>query len=182
MAWSVSGPWPRRAAPQPRVETGPVRALVLSVAEKAPAWVREGFEDYAGRLRRDLPIRLQELPLGPRGKAVDPRRAIADEGQRMLAAIPRGSRVVALDGEGVAYSSEDLARQLSGWRMDGCDLCFLIGGPDGLAPECLAAARQKWSLGPMTLPHALVRIVLAEQLFRAVSILGNHPYHRGGSA
>ncbi len=131
------------------------------------------------RLERSLPLTLTELPLGPRGKSMDPNRAVLDEGQRMFAAIPKLHRVIALDGRGEAWSSEALAKQLTAWMMDGRDLCFLIGGPDGLATQCLTAAHQRWSLGPLTLPHALVRIVLAEQLFRALSQLGNHPYHRG---
>lgn len=155
-----------------------MRAHVLTVAERAPGWVKQGFDDYAQRLAHKLPLVLTELALGPRGKSADPKRAIVDEGQRMLAALPKHARIVALDGRGEQWSSEALAKHLSTWMMDGRDLCFLIGGPDGLAPPCLQTAQQKWSLGPLTLPHALVRIVLAEQLYRAVSMLANHPYHR----
>lgn len=155
-----------------------MRASILSVAEKVPRWVHDGFEEYARRLSHSLPLKLIELPLGVRGKNADPRKAMADEAARMQAAIPTRARVIALDGRGEAWSSEALARQLAQWMMDGRELCFLIGGPDGLGPAVLDAAQHRWSLGPLTLPHALVRIVLAEQLFRAVSILGNHPYHR----
>ena len=125
-----------------------------------------------------MPLSLTELPLGARGKNADLKRALADEGQRMHAALPKNARVIALDGRGESWSSEALSKHLNAWMIDGRDLCFLIGGPDGLAPQCLMVAHQKWSLGPLTLPHALVRIVLAEQLYRAVSMLGNHPYHR----
>ncbi len=155
-----------------------MRARILTIAERAPAWVKQGFDEYARRLAHQLPLTLVELPLGQRGKSADPKRAIADEGQRMHAAIPARSRVIALDGRGEIWSSEALAKQLGHWRMDGRDLCFLIGGPDGLAPACLDLAQQSWSFGPMTLPHALVRIVLVEQLYRAQSMLDNHPYHR----
>ncbi|GMU43058.1 MAG: 23S rRNA (pseudouridine(1915)-N(3))-methyltransferase RlmH [Xanthomonadales bacterium] len=155
-----------------------MRAHVLSIAERAPAWVRAGFDEYARRLAQRLPIGLVELPLGPRGHNADLKRALADEGRRMQASIPRQSRVIALDGRGEAWSSEALARQLNAWMLEGRDLCFLIGGPDGLAPQCLMAAHQKWSLGPLTLPHALVRILLVEQIYRALSQLSNHPYHR----
>lgn len=158
-----------------------MRAHILTIAERAPSWVRQGYEDYAARLAHKLPLTLIELPLGRRGKSADPRRAIADEGQRMQAVLPKNAHIVALDGRGEAWSSEALARQLEAWMMQGRDPCFLIGGPDGLAPTCLALARQKWSLGPLTLPHALVRIVLAEQLFRACSLLANHPYHRAAA-
>jgi 23S rRNA (pseudouridine1915-N3)-methyltransferase len=98
----------------------------------------------------------------------------------MRAVIPKNSRVIALDSSAKAHSSEGLAQLLAQWQQDGRDLCFLIGGPDGLALSILQQADSQLSFGPMTLPHALVRIVLAEQLFRAVSILQNHPYHRAG--
>ena len=100
-------------------------------------------------------------------------------GALMIAAIPKGAQAVALDGRGKLYSSEQLGEQLARWRMDGRDLAFLVGGPEGLAPAALERANQRWSLGPATLPHPLVRIVVAEQLYRAASLLGNHPYHRG---
>ena len=157
-----------------------MRATIIAICEKLPVWVDAGFEDYAARLKHVLPLRCIDLALGARGKNADLKRALADEGTRMLAAVPKSSFVIALDGDGRTFSSEALAKQLAQWRELGTDLAFLIGGPDGLAPVCLATAQLKISLGPMTLPHALVRIVLAEQLFRAHSILTNHPYHRAG--
>ena len=157
-----------------------MRANIITICEKLPAWVDAGFEDYAARLKHVLPLKCVDLSLGARGKNADLKRALADEGSRMLAAIPKSTFVIALDGDGRTFSSEGLAKQLEQWRGLGTDLAFLIGGPDGLAPPCLAAATLNISLGPMTLPHALVRIVLAEQLFRAHSILTNHPYHRAG--
>lgn len=155
-----------------------MRARLISVGERMPAWVSEGFAEYSKRLSRELPLELVELRLGERGKGRDLARALEDEGAAMLAAIPRGSHVVALDGRGRTWSSEDLAAQLANWRMAGRDLVFLIGGPDGLAGPALARADQRFSLGTLTLPHMLVRLILAEQLYRAVSLLGNHPYHR----
>ncbi|MGE4358681.1 MAG: 23S rRNA (pseudouridine(1915)-N(3))-methyltransferase RlmH, partial [Lysobacteraceae bacterium] len=116
---------------------------------------------------------------GLRGKGRDPRRAMQDEGARVLAAVPKGARVVLLDGGGRPHSSEDLAARLEHWRAGGQDLAFLIGGPDGHAPEVRTAAAESWALGPATLPHMLVRLIVAEQLYRAASILANHPYHRG---
>jgi len=154
-----------------------MRARLIAVGDRMPAWVGEGFAEYAKRLSRELPLELIEI--STRQRAKETQRAIADEGAAMLAAIPKSAHVVALDGRGKAWSSEDLAAQLAQWRMQGQDLAFLIGGPDGLAPTALERAQQRWSLGPLTLPHPLVRIVLAEQLYRAVSLLGNHPYHRG---
>jgi 23S rRNA (pseudouridine1915-N3)-methyltransferase len=113
-----------------------------------------------------------------RGKGRDDVRAMQDEGAAILAALPRDTHVIALDGGGKTWSSEELADQLARWRMSGRDLAFLIGGPDGHAPEVLARAEQRWSLGPLTLPHMLVRLVVAEQLYRAATMLAGHPYHR----
>lgn len=155
-----------------------MKARLVSVGERMPAWVAEGFAEYGKRLSRNLPLDLVEIPLGARGKGRDPARAIADEGAAVLATLPKATHVVALDGRGKPWSSEQLADELARWRMGGRDLAILIGGPDGHAPDVLARADQSWSLGPLTLPHMLVRLVVAEQLYRAVSILGGHPYHR----
>ena len=143
-----------------------------------PTWVAEGFAEYRKRLSHDLPLDLVELKPGARGKGRDDVRAMQDEGAAILAALPRDIHVIALDGRGKMWSSEELAEQLAKWRMAGRDLAFLIGGPDGHAPEVVARADQKWSLGPLTLPHMLVRLVLAEQLYRATTLLAGHPYHR----
>lgn len=156
-----------------------MRAHLIAVGERMPAWVTEGYNEYAKRLARDLPLQLVEISSKLRGRTNDIERVIADEGALMCAEIPKGAQVVALDGRGKAYSSEQLAQQLERWRMHGGDLSFLIGGPEGLASAALERADQRWSLGPATLPHPLVRIILAEQLYRAVSLLNNHPYHRG---
>lgn len=153
-----------------------MRATLIAVGDRMPAWVQEGYADYAKRLARELPLQLVEI--STRARSGDPARAIAAEGIALAAAIPKNTHVVALDGRGQAWSSEELARQLQRWRMSGKDLAFLVGGPDGLAADVLARADQRWSLGPATLPHPLVRIVVAEQLYRAVSQLSGHPYHR----
>jgi len=154
-----------------------MRTRLIAVGDRMPAWVADGYAEYVKRLSRELPLELVEISTKQRSREIA--RAIADEGREMLAAIPKGTHVIALDGRGKPWSSEDLAVQLAQWRMQGNDLAFLIGGPDGLAPAALERAQQRWSLGPLTLPHPLVRIVVAEQLYRAVSLLGNHPYHRG---
>ena len=155
-----------------------MRARLIAVGERMPAWVAEGFGEYRKRLAHDLPLELIELKPGLRGKGRDDSRAMADEGAAILAALPRDTHVVALDGRGKTWSSEELATQLAAWRMSGRDLAFLIGGPDGHAAEVLTRADQRWSLGPLTLPHMLVRLVLAEQLYRATTLLVGHPYHR----
>jgi len=154
-----------------------VRACLIAIGERMPAWVSAGYTEYAKRLAHDMPLQLVEISTKSRNR--DVACAIADEGTAMLAALPKSAHVIALDGRGKPWSSEELAAQLGRWRMLGKDLAFLIGGPDGLAPAALERADQRWSLGPATLPHPLVRVVVAEQLYRAVSQLANHPYHRG---
>jgi len=155
-----------------------MKARLVAVGERAPAWVAEGFAEYRKRLSHWLPLDLAEVEPGLRGKGRDAARAMAEEGARVLAAVPKGALVVALDGRGRAWSSEELAQRLQHWRNGGRDLALLVGGPEGHAPEVLEAADERWSLGPLTLPHMLVRLVVAEQLYRAAALLANHPYHR----
>ncbi|MEJ1379217.1 MAG: 23S rRNA (pseudouridine(1915)-N(3))-methyltransferase RlmH, partial [Candidatus Sedimenticola sp. (ex Thyasira tokunagai)] len=121
---------------------------------------------------------LVEIAPGHRGKSADVARTVRDEGERMLKAIPRNCRVMALDVKGKAWGTEQLSSQLGGWMGEGQDLALLVGGPEGLAAECLQRADNRWSLSPLTMPHPLVRVVVAEQLYRAWSLLRNHPYHR----
>jgi len=155
-----------------------MRARLIAVGERMPAWVADGFAEYKKRLSRELPLDLVEIRLGARGKGRDPARAIAEEGAAVRAALPKDAHVVALDGRGSVWSSEELAAELKRWRMQGRELAFLIGGPDGHAADVLTASHQRWSLGPLTLPHMLVRLVVAEQLYRAATMLAGHPYHR----
>jgi len=155
-----------------------MKARLVAVGERAPGWVAEGFAEYRKRLSHWLPLDLVEIEPGLRGKGRDTARATADEGARVLAALPKSVHVVALDVGGRAWSSGELAQRLQHWRNGGRDLALLIGGPEGHADEVLAAADERWSLGPLTLPHMLVRLVVAEQLYRAAALLANHPYHR----
>jgi 23S rRNA (pseudouridine1915-N3)-methyltransferase len=155
-----------------------VKARLVAVGERPPAWVVEGFAEYRKRLSHWLPLELLEVAPGLRGRQRDVGRAMQDEGGRVLAALPKQAHVVVLDGGGEMHSSEQLARRLERWRSLGSDLAFVIGGPEGHAPDVLALASERWSLGPLTLPHMLVRLVLAEQLYRAAALLANHPYHR----
>ena len=151
---------------------------LIAVGEKMPRWVQEGYSEYAKRLPAECALRLVEIPAGKRGKNTDIARAVRDESKRTLAAVPKGATVVALEVGGRSWSTAQLARQLGDWMGRGQDLALLVGGPDGLGEAARQAARQHWSLSPLTLPHPLVRVVLAEQLYRAWSILRNHPYHR----
>lgn len=153
-----------------------MRARVIAIGERMPSWVAEGFAEYRKRLSHELPLELVELKSSAHGH--DLQRGIAQEGEALLAALPRDAHVIALDGRGAAWSSEQLAENLQRWRMDGRDPAFLIGGAGGHSESVLQRADERWSLGPLTLPHMLVRVVLAEQLYRAATIVAGHPYHR----
>jgi 23S rRNA (pseudouridine1915-N3)-methyltransferase len=142
-----------------------------------PGWVTEGFEEYTRRLRARLPINLVEIAAVRRGSG-DIARAMAEEGRRQLAATRPADYLVALDERGKSRSSLELAQWLAERMRIGQDLGFLVGGADGFATEVLARANERWSLSALTLPHALVRVVFAEQLYRAVTLLDGHPYHR----
>lgn len=155
-----------------------MRIHLIAVGTRMPSWVEEGYGEYAKRMPRECCLALKEIPLAKRQRNSDVERLVADEGQRMLAAIPDGSHVIALDVTGKQRGTPELAAALEQWLGGGRDVCLLVGGPDGLAPACLRRARERWSLSPLTLPHPLVRILLAEQLYRAWSIVQNHPYHR----
>lgn len=155
-----------------------MKARLIATGERAPSWVAQGFAEYQKRLSHWLPLELVEIEPGLRGKGRDPKRAIEEEGRRVLAALPRNPYVVALDVPGRQLSSEQLSQRLEHWRTQGRDMAFLIGGPEGHAAEVSAVADEKWSLGPLTLPHMLVRLVVAEQLYRAAAMIANHPYHR----
>lgn len=155
-----------------------MRIRVIAVGTKMPSWVEQGVKEYQKRLPPELKLEIKELALGKRGKGADIQRAIQSEGQQMLAAIGKGDTVVALDVLGKPWSTEKLADELKDWQLQGNNVSLLIGGPDGLAAECLAVAQKKWSLSALTMPHPLVRILLTEQLYRAWTINSNHPYHR----
>lgn len=155
-----------------------MKLQLVAVGTKMPAWVTSGFEEYQRRFPRDLKLELVEIPAGKRGKNADIERILHREGEQMLEAIAKSARIVTLDIPGRPWTTPQVAEQLTRWQHDGRDVAILIGGPEGLAPACKAAAEQSWSLSPLTLPHPLVRIVVAESLYRAWSINNNHPYHR----
>lgn len=154
-----------------------MRMRLLAAGTRMPDWVDAGFAEYAGRLRGDYRLELTEIPLGARGSG-DVRRAVEAEGRRMLAAAGERRHLVALQVGGRALTTEQLARWLEARAREGDAPVFCIGGPDGLAPEVDARARLRWSLSALTLPHGLARVVVAEALYRAVSLIKGLPYHR----
>ena len=154
-----------------------MKIQLIAVGTKMPDWVTAGFNEYQRRFPKEMSLELVEIPASKRGKNADIARILQKEGELTMAAAGK-SRIVTLDIPGKPWTTEQLAQQLEIWKQDGRDVSLLIGGPEGLSPECKAAAEQSWSLSPLTLPHPLVRIVVAESLYRAWSITTNHPYHR----
>lgn len=143
-----------------------------------PKWVALGYEEYAKRLPSSCALVLKEVPSQFRGKNLDVPRLLKLEGQKMLAAVPKGAKIVGLDPKGKKHSTETLAKELERWMNGGHDVALLVGGPEGLSADCKAAAHTMWSLSDLTFPHPLVRVILAEGLYRAWSVMTNHPYHR----
>ena len=150
--------------------------LVVAIGHRMPSWVDAGFAEYAGRMPADARVTLVALKPAPRGGPIE--RVLAAETARIAAALPDRCVRVVLDERGSLITTKDLARRIARWRESGRDLAFIIGGADGLSGGVKASADLLWALSPLTLPHGLARVVLAEQLYRAVSILHNHPYHR----
>jgi len=151
---------------------------LIAIGQRMPAWVNQGVDEFVKRMPPECRIQVVEIPASKRTKASDLNRLMHQEGEKMLAAIPKGAQVVAMDVKGKSWSTEELSQQLDGWLQGGRNVAMLIGGPEGLAPACLEKADLHLSLSKMTLPHPLVRIMLVEQLYRAVSILKHHPYHK----
>ena len=143
-----------------------------------PGWVNQGYEEYARRMPPECSLQLIEIPLNKRSKNSDISRLINREGEQMLASIKKDNLVVAMEVTGKPWSTEQLADKMRDWMQSGRNIALLVGGPEGLAPACQKRADQKWSLSSLTLPHPLVRIVIAEQLYRAMSIIKHHPYHK----
>lgn len=151
---------------------------LITIGNRMPAWVQQGYDEYAKRLPRECELVLKEIAPGKRAKNSDIARIIKDEGERLLKAIPNDTRIVTLDIPGKAWTTPDLAEALQRWLNSGQNIALLIGGPEGLSETVKQRADESWSLSKLTLPHPLVRVIVAEQLYRAWSILHNHPYHR----
>ena len=150
----------------------------MAVGTRMPAWVRDGFNEYQRRLPRECSLELIEIPVAQRGKNADIARLKRAEAERIIKSLQRDAIVIAFDEGGESLSTGQWARSLADWLQQGRDVALIIGGPDGLASEALARADRKWSLSRLTLPHGLVRILVAEQVYRAWTLVTNHPYHR----
>lgn len=155
-----------------------MRIRLLAVGTRMPGWVNEGVEEYRKRLPRDFSLEIEEIAPGQRGRNADTVKAVALEAKRIRERLRGNELLVALEVDGKAWSTERLAQEAEAWRLEGRDVVLLVGGPDGLAPELSAAADRRWSLSSLTLPHPLVRVILAEQLYRAWTLMVGHPYHR----
>ena len=155
-----------------------MRLRVLAVGQKMPAWVDQGVEEYARRMPREVSVEWLDIPPAKRGAAT-PAQYREQEAEAIEARLKDKDYVVALDIAGKAVSTELIAERFDQWQMQGEQVSIVIGGPDGLHARVLALAKERWSLGRITLPHPLVRVVLSEQLYRAWSVRAGHPYHRG---
>jgi len=151
---------------------------LICVGKKMPAWVNQGYEEYAKRLNKDCQLKLIEIDMAKRGKTSSPLKYKAEEAKKIRAVLPKGSYLVSLDVKGKQPTTEKLAGKIDQWMHLGRDVSILIGGPDGIDEALLAESDEKMSLSHLTFPHPLVRVVLAEQIYRAWSLLNNHPYHR----
>lgn len=155
-----------------------MKLKVIAVGTKMPPWVEVAVQEYSKRLPRDMPLEFIEIPIGNRAKNANLARAVKQESDQILTQVKPQDHVIALEVTGNNWSTEKLAKQMQNWQMQGQNIIFLIGGPDGLSDACRARANQQWSFSALTLPHPIVRIILSEQLYRAWSITQNHPYHR----
>lgn len=155
-----------------------MKVRLVAIGERMPAWVEAGYSEYARRLTGEIRLELVEIPAIRRGKSADLARVRETEGERMLAALNPGDRVVAFDVGGQTLSTEAMAGEFRRSLPQGHNIALLVGGPEGLADCALARARERWSLSALTLPHPLVRVVIAEQVYRCWSLLRGHPYHR----
>ncbi|HSM98281.1 MAG TPA: 23S rRNA (pseudouridine(1915)-N(3))-methyltransferase RlmH [Gallionella sp.] len=155
-----------------------MKLIIVSVGHKMPDWITAGFNEYAKRMPREARIELLEIKPEPRSTGKTTMQTMAAEAQRILAALPQNCRHIALDERGMQPTTRQLAAQMQDWMREGRDVAFVIGGADGLHESVKQAAQQLLALSALTLPHALVRVLLAEQLYRAHTLMHNHPYHR----
>lgn len=155
-----------------------MKIKLIAVGGKMPAWVETAFKTYAQRLPRDCQLELIEIAAAKRTRNQLATKWMEKEAELILKAVDKSDWVVALDVEGKSWSTTKLAKELSNWQSLGSNVALLVGGPDGLAEQCLKRANQRWSLSSLTLPHPMVRVILSEAIYRAWSVTVNHPYHR----
>ena len=154
-----------------------MKLLIVAVGQRVPDWAQTAYEDYAKRFPPELKVELKAVKTEPRGsKTLE--ALYAAERERIVAAIPKGARMVVLDERGTSLTTKALAERLKGWQLGGDDVALVIGGPDGLEPALRQSAHERIRLSDLTLPHALARVLLLEQLYRAWSLNAGHPYHR----
>ncbi len=155
-----------------------MKIRLIAVGTRMPDWVSTGYHEFSKRLNDDVRLELVEIAAGKRGKSVDIARLTEKEGEAQLAAVANNDRVITLEVHGKLWSTEDLSQKLRQWLAEGRNISLLVGGPEGLSADASARADEQWSLSPLTLPHPLVRVLLAEQIYRAWTLLKGHPYHR----
>ena len=155
-----------------------MQLIVAAIGQRMPSWVQQAWSEYARRFPRACPLELHEIPLLKRSRKADIESLRKREGQALLSSVPSGFRIIALDERGKQWTTMELAEQMENWMREERGVCFLVGGPDGLPRQCTEQAHNTWSLGRLTLPHPMVRAILAEQLYRAWTVTQNHPYHR----
>lgn len=155
-----------------------MKIRLLAVGHKMPKWVQQTFNDYNNRLSKTQQIQLVEIPPVHRSKTTNTQKAMQAEGAGIISALKPNEKLILLDEFGKAISTKFLATSIKNWQMDGFDIAIVIGGADGVSDEVKKQAFQKWSLSLLTFPHPLVRVIVMEQVYRAYSLLANHPYHR----
>lgn len=178
MIWNLCGKARHRVANSRALSKLGMKICLIAVGTKMPAWVTQGFGEYAKRLPAEFALELVEIPLLTRHKNADLARLMRQEGLAMLAKVASGERIITLEVTGRTWSTEALAEEMARWRLAAQSVNLMVGGPEGLAEEVCARRTHSWSLSPLTLPHPLVRIVLAEQLYRGWTLLCGHPYHK----
>ena len=155
-----------------------MRIQIIAVGERMPAWVQEGYREYIKRITSGITVSLLEISAEKRGKSSNTQKILEKEAQRMRQAVAKDHYMIALDKGGQSWSTQTLADRIRDWQQDGTNISFLIGGPEGMTTELLQQAQAKMSFSAMTFPHPIIRVMLAEQLYRAYSIINNHPYHK----
>jgi 23S rRNA (pseudouridine1915-N3)-methyltransferase len=155
-----------------------MKITIITLGNKMPSWVEQAAKEYTKRLKEWVAVTVIEIPLLKRGKSSDLSRILEKEMIMMNATIPSGAHIISLDSQGESFTSEQLALKIERLQQVTSHICFLIGGPEGLAKELLAKSNEQWSLSLLTLPHTLVRVTLLEALYRAWSIIHHHPYHK----